>query len=67
MKFMYAGRPVQRELSGVVAIGLTQEEEHVHRFTRLLGFANARPLMYDAIQASLVWIDRLTSETHRHQ
>ena len=123
---------LQRQLSGVVAIGLTQEEEHVHRFTWLLappggprvwtpaiiqtyeylprlgpqpisviqsthdnylpadvarvlfgpdterrqlhaiearnhGFANARPLMYDAIQASLAWIDRLTSETHQHQ
>lgn len=123
---------LRRELSGVVAIGLTREEEHVHRFTRLLersgkppvrtpiiiqtyqylrrlgpqpisviqstrdnylpadaarllfgpdterrqfhaidarnhAFANARPLLYDAIQASLVWIDRLTARARVHQ
>jgi pimeloyl-ACP methyl ester carboxylesterase len=123
---------LRRELSGVVAIGLTREEEHVHRFTRRLqrsgepqarspiiiqtyqylrrlgsqpisviqstrdnylpadaarllfgpdterrqfhaidarnhGFGNARPLLYDAIQASLVWIDRLTVEARLHQ
>jgi hypothetical protein len=51
-----------------VLFGPDTERRQFHAIeARNHGFANARPLMYDAIQASLAWIDRLTSETQQHQ